>query len=141
MQWVFEAVVLFWLSGVTFLLWRNRVFLQKLFPAQGKSFKDKLAEILEATKKVGEFEDRNLSNIQKVALKRYNPYHDTGGDQSFSVALLDGRDNGMVITSLHSRAGTRVFAKPVKSGKEGQFQLSQEEREVVNQAISYVEHL
>lgn len=138
MREVFEAVVLFWLAGLTFLLWQNRVFLERLFPAQGKSFRDKLTEVLKETQKLQDFEQKNLYNIQKVALKRYNPYHDTGGDQSFSVALLDGLGNGMVITSLHSRSGTRVFAKSIKQGKEDKIQLSQEESEVVKQALNNV---
>lgn len=138
MREVFEAVVLFWLLGLTFLLWQNKVFLEKLFPSEGKNFKDKLSEVLKATQKLEDFEQKNLYNIQKIALKRYNPYHDTGGDQSFSVALLDGVGTGMVITSLHSRSGTRVFAKSIKQGKEDNIQLSQEESEVVKQAFNNV---
>src|SRR3989344_6056066 len=58
---------------------------------------------------VGESEN----HIQRVELLRYNPYDDTGGDQSFSVAILDNKGTGFVVTSLHARSGTRVFAKPI----------------------------
>jgi hypothetical protein len=55
--------------------------------------------------------------IQKVGVARFNPFGETGGMQSFSVALLDKKDNGVVITSLHSRGGTRTYAKVILSGK------------------------
>jgi hypothetical protein len=71
-----------------------------------------------------------------VELLRYNPYEDTGGDQSFSLALLDNDGNGVVVTSLHSRSGTRVFSKPVILGKASQFQFSKEEDEVIKKALS-----
>src|SRR5690606_12263390 len=43
-------------------------------------------------------------------------FDDTGSDQSFAIALLDDRRDGVVISSLHGRANTRVFAKPVSDG-------------------------
>lgn len=55
--------------------------------------------------------------IQKVGVARFNPFGETGGTQSFSVALLDKKDNGVVVTSLHSRGGTRTYAKVISSGK------------------------
>jgi hypothetical protein len=66
---------------------------------------------------------------------RYNPFDNVGGDQSFSIALLDANNNGFVITSLYAREGTRVFAKPIKNG-ESEFPLSEEEKEAINRAIS-----
>ena len=81
-------------------------------------------------------EQRNRINFQKYALIRFNPFEDTGGDQSFAVALLDGENNGIVISSLHSRNSTRVYAKEVKGGKSSLHQFSKEEKEVVEKAIS-----
>ncbi|MFH0937115.1 MAG: DUF4446 family protein [Candidatus Daviesbacteria bacterium] len=124
-----------WLLGLSFLVWKNNIFLKKLFPKQKGNFGDKLEEILTGYNNLEEFKKQSLEHLQKVSLKRYNPYQDTGGDQSFSVALLDGKNNGIVITSLHSRSGTRVFAKPVKDGKEDNFRFSDEERAVVKEAV------
>ena len=76
----------------------------------------------------------NRRNFQKFALVRFNPFEDTGGNQSFAVALLDGENNGLVISSLHSRAGTRVYAKQVAQGGPGEHQFSREEKEVVEKA-------
>ncbi|MEX2028644.1 MAG: DUF4446 family protein [Candidatus Curtissbacteria bacterium] len=72
--------------------------------------------------------------FQKQALVRFNPFEDTGGDQSFIVALLNGADNGFIISSLHSRNGTRVYAKLVEAGKPAGHQFSKEEKEIVEKA-------
>jgi hypothetical protein len=73
--------------------------------------------------------------IQKVAVIRYNPFSDTGGDQSFAIAMLDSLGNGVVLSSLHSRTDTRVFAKPVHGGR-SKFQLSDEEQDAIKTALA-----
>ena len=82
-----------------------------------------------------ELEHLSQRTIQKVAVIRYNPFSDTGGDQSFAIALLDSLGNGVVVSSLHSRTDTRVFAKPVQSGR-SKFQLSDEEQDAVRKALA-----
>ena len=57
---------------------------------------------------------------------RFNPFSEMGGDHSFSVALLDGHDTGIIITGLHTRERTRVYIKPVNKGK-SEYDLSKEE--------------
>jgi hypothetical protein len=73
--------------------------------------------------------------IQKVGVVRYNPFADSGGDQSFAIALLDAEGNGIVVSSLHSRTDTRVFAKPVKSGR-STYPLSDEEQDAIKKALA-----
>lgn len=135
MIWILNVVGFIWIAGLTVLVWQNRALLKRLFPNGKGDFKERLGEVLSEVENLRGFKQQFLKSVQKVGLKRYNPYRDTGGDQSFSVALLDGRGNGLVLTSLHSRAGTRVFAKPVERGKESSFPLSVEEQEVVAQAL------
>lgn len=72
-------------------------------------------------------------SVQKVGLIRFNPFKDTGGNQSFSLALLDSFDNGAVISALFTREGTRIYAKPLKAGK-STYQLSEEENEAIGEA-------
>jgi hypothetical protein len=71
--------------------------------------------------------------LQRVGLVRYNPFEDTGGNQSFALALLDAEDDGVVISSLHARSGTRVYAKAVFSGR-SDGALSAEEAEALRLA-------
>jgi hypothetical protein len=54
--------------------------------------------------------------FQRVGLVRYNPFEETGGNQSFALALLDAAGDGWVLSSLHARSGTRVYAKAIKAG-------------------------
>ncbi len=71
--------------------------------------------------------------IQQVGIVRFNPFVDTGGDQSFSIALLDGTGDGLVISSLFGRSETRVFAKPVQKGQ-SKYTLTAEELEAIQLA-------
>ena len=73
--------------------------------------------------------------IQRVGLVRYNPFEDTGGNQSFAVALTDAAGNGFVLSSLHSRTGTRVYAKAIAAG-ESDGALSDEEAEALRLALA-----
>ncbi|KKU88845.1 MAG: hypothetical protein UY18_C0008G0052 [Microgenomates group bacterium GW2011_GWF2_47_9] len=70
-------------------------------------------------------------HVQRMTLKRFNPFSDTGGDQSFILALLDGNKDGVVITSLHSRENTRFYVKSVKGGSGVDHPLSSEEQKIV----------
>jgi hypothetical protein len=71
--------------------------------------------------------------LQHVGVVRFNPYHDTGGDYSFAVALLDGSGNGVVLTGLYHRDRCRVYAKPV-GGWESTYELIDEERQAIAEA-------
>lgn len=74
------------------------------------------------------------THLQKVGVVRFNPFADAGGDQSFVVALLNEHKNGVVISSLHSRSGTRIYAKPIQNGRGTKYDLSKEELEALKQA-------
>jgi hypothetical protein len=72
--------------------------------------------------------------FQRVGLVRYNPFEETGGNQSFALALLDLAGDGWVLSSLHARTGTRVYAKAIKSGR-GDVGLSAEETAAIHAAM------
>jgi uncharacterized protein DUF4446 len=73
--------------------------------------------------------------FQRVGLVRFNPFEETGGNQSFALALLDGGGDGWVLSSLHARSGTRVYAKAVKAGR-SDAALSDEETAALAQAMA-----
>lgn len=73
-------------------------------------------------------------HIQKIGLIRFNPFNDTGGDQSFILALLDGNEAGVVISGLYSRSGTRWYAKKIINGKGVEHELSSEEIKAIKSA-------
>ncbi len=72
-------------------------------------------------------------SLQAVAINRYAAFTDTGGDQSFSIVMTDGQGNGLVLTSLHGRNGSRLYAKPL-SAWESEYNLSDEELQAIDQA-------
>lgn len=73
--------------------------------------------------------------IQRVGLVRFNPFEDTGGNQSFAMALTDAAGDGFVVSSLHSRTGTRVYAKAITGGR-SDGALSAEEAEALRLAMA-----
>jgi hypothetical protein len=76
-----------------------------------------------------------LRSFSRVGLVRFNPFEDTGGNQSFALALLNGTGDGFVVSSLHARAGTRLYAKSVSAGASDSA-LSDEEAEALRQAMA-----
>ena len=99
-----------------------------------KDFNQQNKDIEVLLKTADELKKDNLYNIQKIGLVRYNPFAETGGDQSFCLSLLDGLDSGLVISSLHSREATRIYAKPVKKGEAAGYNLSTEEKQAISKA-------
>ena len=87
----------------------------------------------ELTARMAFVESSARHHFAKEGLVRFNPFPDTGGNQSFALALLDESDDGIVISSLHSRTGTRIYAKAVAGGK-ADTSLSAEEQEAIDTA-------
>jgi hypothetical protein len=87
--------------------------------------------------------DNRLDNVELAltgavshqALVRYDAYNELSGQQSVSIALLDGRQSGVVLTCIHHRDQARVYAKQVRAGQ-GELELSPEEAEAVRIALS-----
>ncbi len=104
--------------------------LDSLLKENHKAKKD-LADLMVKYDKI---EKDGKLHIQKIGLLRFNPFKDTGGDQSFVVALVDAADTGVVISGLYSRSGTRWYAKRVISGKGSEHELSEEERKAIQVA-------
>ncbi len=73
--------------------------------------------------------------IQRVGLVRFNPFEDTGGNQSFALALIDAIGDGFIVSSLHARTGTRVYAKALAGGR-SDAALSAEEAEALRLALA-----
>ena len=81
------------------------------------------------------FKKESKSFVQKIGMVRFNPFKEIGSNQSFSVALLDGNNDGVVFTSHYSREFNRVYAKPIKAGRSS-YSLSGEERKAIEKALS-----
>lgn len=98
-----------------------------------KALDSEIQELFEISNRLREL---GAKSIHKTSVVRFNPFKEVGGNQSFSVALLDGKNSGVIISSLHTREGTRVYAKPVALGQAAGFPLTEEEKAAIAQAIS-----
>lgn len=74
------------------------------------------------------------STFQKIGFVKYNAFENIGNDLSFSLTLLDGKNNGVCISSVYGRSESRIFSKPIVNGK-SLVSLSQEELESLNAAL------
>ncbi len=72
--------------------------------------------------------------VQKVALVRYRAFEDVGSDLSFSVAMLDQLNNGVIITGIYGRSESTTYAKPIDRGM-SRYELSSEENQALQEAI------
>jgi len=141
---VFGLIV--WVIALTVLLIQTMLHYRKLTKnITKKDLKSVLSEILNnvnLNQKQLEKLDSALTDarnsmkthIQKIGFVRFNPFPQTGGDQSFCLALLDEKNSGFVLSSLHSRDITRFYAKTVKNGKGDGYDLSKEEGQAVSRA-------
>lgn len=79
--------------------------------------------------------DKNMANcIQKIGIVRYNAFKDTGSDLSFALAMLDEKNNGIVLNGIYSREMSNIYAKPVENGK-SKYTISEEEQEAIQKAM------
>jgi len=142
--YIFLAVFLFLLSFLFYQVFKNKKRLDIFFKRDNKD----LGEVLTSQIKKLEEQGRNIEKIfgeierlnkisatcfQRVGVVRFNPFKEVGGDQSFSIALLDAKNNGFVITGLYTREGNRIFAKPIENGQ-SKYLLSGEEKEAIKKA-------
>src|SRR5690606_26050079 len=91
------------------------------------------ALVMELRADVQRLEASTSHAIQRVGFVRFNPFQDVGGDQSFSLALLNREGTGIVLNSLFTREGTRVYAKPIELGQ-SPYPLTEEEQEAIRRA-------
>lgn len=145
---IFIIIVIFlWLGGVTFYLYKTITHYQGLVKGTKSenlteildkildNLKDNKTSTEDLRKKAQELANDGTRHVQKVGVLRFNPFADTGGDQSFVLVILDGSNTGIVLTSLHSRGITRWYAKNVKEGEGVDYQLSEEEKKAIKQAV------
>ena len=139
------ALLALWNIYLHFELWQNKKKLKIFFG--GKAASDLEGVLCEEIKRLKKSEDEikkilkslktlekiAASSIQKVGVVRFNPFKEVGGNQSFAIALLDSFDNGLVISSLYTREGTRIYSKPIEAGQ-SKYALSKEEKEALKKA-------
>ena len=106
-------------------------FMKKL--GNGKNIDENLnKEIIQYCERLDKTVD---TCIQKIGIVRYNAFKDVGSNLSFTLALLDNNNNGVVLNGIYSRDNSNIYAKPIKDGK-SEYILSDEEKEAIEKAIN-----
>jgi len=138
-------IISIWILGLSIYVYSRLNSINKFL---GKKGDKKVLKLIEAfdrdlniiksdnaniLKKLEGIETNVQKHVQKVGLVRFNPFEETGGDHSFSLALLNGNDTGIVITGLHTRQRTRIYVKYIDTGKSEQ-RLSEEEIKAIKNA-------
>ena len=103
---------------------------------------DHISQVRATTQRLDELETlaqqtdlASRRSLQWLGVLRFNPFEEVGGDQSFALAMVDGYGNGVVVSSLHMRDLTRVYAKPLKKW-EAEHHLTDEEKQAIANAYA-----
>ena len=119
-------------------------FMKKV--GNGKNIDETLKSYMEDVQKVDKLNkeilnycenlDKTVDNcIQKIGLVRYNAFKDVGSNLSFALAILNNKNDGVVLNGIYSRDMSNIYAKPIVNGT-SEYALSDEEKEAMKKAIS-----
>ena len=141
---VFGIFVLGGIAGAV-LLSTHEKKLKALFGGAGETEDDIRRNVVRRTawleakneeleRRIEPLEAISKMSVQKVGFLRFNPFQDTGGDNSFALALLDRENNGVILSSFYTREGVRIYAKQIENGA-SRAALSGEEKKVLEDAL------
>jgi hypothetical protein len=109
--------------------------LEEILLSQAKNLKILDKDIQELFNISNQINNLAFRGFHKIGLVRFNPFKDVGGDQSFSIAVLNGKNNGFTISSLFTREGARVYSKSVVGGEAEKYPFTEEEKEAIRIAM------
>lgn len=142
---LFLIFVVLWNAILTFVLVYLWLFMNQFFPKKSRGLAGVLEESVvksdQLEKEVKKMHESILKTAesaegyyQKMGLVRFNPFERVGGEQSYSLALLDNKKNGVVMTFLYTHEGVRTYVKLVERGQGKGVELSKEEENAIVQA-------
>lgn len=141
------VVIGLWLISISFIVFRMvRHYNRLVGGSVSKSLREVLENLLinqkhitdrikEAENGLNKLRDDGKFHISRVGIVRFNPFEDTGGAQSFTLAILDGNNTGIIMTSLYARSNNRWYVKEVINGKGKELELSKEENLAIHKAL------
>lgn len=139
-------VFLIWLVVLSVIVFRTKRHYHALVSRTKKERIDDILEVILEHDKAHELHIKEIKkqveailqsgqfHFQKIGLTRFNPFGRSGGEQSFVVAILDGKNNGLVVNFLYTHEGMRAYAKKIQEGKGKEYELSGEEKEAIEKA-------
>jgi len=142
---VILVALLLWLLGLSLAFYKNFNHYRRLIKkASGGSLVSAMEALLDREEQnsasvkslrseITLLRESSVLPLQKVGLVKFSPFGEMGGDQSFSLCLLNGVEDGVLLTALHTRDRTRVYTKSVVKG-ESKYELSKEELKALKEA-------
>lgn len=109
--------------------------MEEILLSQAKNLKTLDKDIQELYGISNQVNNLSFRGLHKTGIVRFNPFKEVGGDQSFAIALLNGKNSGIVISSLYTREGTRIYAKTIAAGKSEKYPLTEEEEQAIKIAM------
>ena len=106
-----------------------------IFEAMNLHYTPAFLSLKEDLNKLGDIKIVSFNYSQYSS--RYNAFKDTGSDLSFTLALLDEKNDGIVLNGIYARDSSNIYAKPIEKG-ESKYILSNEEKEAINRAINNI---
>lgn len=104
-----------------------------------EEYMDKISEVEEENNNLknycAQLDNTLATSIQKIGLIRYSAFKDTGSDLSFTLALLNEKNTGVVLNGIYSREMSNIYAKPVEKGN-STYTLYEEEKQAINKAMN-----
>jgi len=110
--------------------------LEEVILQQAKNLKTLDKDIQELYNISNQINSLSFRGLHKIGMLRFNPFKEVGGDQSFAIALLNGKNNGLTLSSLYTREGTRIYAKSIEGGKTDKHPLTEEEEQAIKMAMA-----
>lgn len=94
----------------------------------------------ESRKEIDKINENMLLTLKKIGIVKYDAFHEMGGKLSFSIALLNEKNDGFVLNAMHSREGCYTYVKEVIKG-ESYIALGEEEKQALDQAINFSNYM
>lgn len=108
--------------------------MEQLFIEMQQAINEQKAESATTSAQVETIRQSLMKMKSKAAIHRYNAFNDGGSNLSFTIAILDDYQDGVVLTGIHSREQMYLYAKPIQNGQ-STYTLSSEEKEAINQTL------
>ena len=144
--YIILAIFFLWLLILTWQLYKTKNHYRFLVKKTGKGNLDEIiekmlkndehffGEIQKISHNLIAVTDRLKLSIQKIGLLKFNPFERDGIGQSFVMSLLDDKETGVIINFIQTKDGLRVYPKKVKEGKGLDYDLTDEEKKVIEKS-------
>jgi hypothetical protein len=108
--------------------------MEQLIIEMQQGLNEQKAESVATSAKVETIRQSLMKMKSKIAIHRYNAFNEGGSDLSFTIAILDDYQDGVILTGIHSREQMYLYAKPIQNAQ-STYTLSPEEKEAINQTL------